>query len=125
MRTGIPRQVAVHLAILGLTLQADLTPYTPGANDNASGVAAADWMKQRLRPATAEPSVPSICTHIVSSRRTRVTHELLTCAITGSGSCGAASGTGSILLTRARLSDICLEVISKMHLTADGGVARL
>jgi len=42
-----------------------------------SGVLTALWVKQRMRPATADPAVPSICTTIVSSRRTRVAQLLV------------------------------------------------
>jgi hypothetical protein len=38
----------VLLALFALMIQADLTPYTKGANDNASGVAAALWLAERL-----------------------------------------------------------------------------
>ncbi len=38
----------VLLAVLALMIQADLTPYTKGANDNASGVAATLWLAERL-----------------------------------------------------------------------------
>jgi hypothetical protein len=39
----------VLLAVLGVTLQADLTPYTAGANDNASGAAVVLHLATRLR----------------------------------------------------------------------------
>ncbi len=39
----------VLLAVLGLTLQADLTPYTAGANDNASGAAVVLDLALRLK----------------------------------------------------------------------------
>jgi hypothetical protein len=42
----------VLLAVLGVTLQADLTPYTAGANDNASGAAVVLDLALRLK---AEP----------------------------------------------------------------------
>lgn len=42
----------VMLALFALMVQADLTPYTRGANDNASGVAAALWLAEQL---TASP----------------------------------------------------------------------
>ncbi len=38
----------VMLAVFALMIQADLTPYTKGANDNASGVAATLWLAERL-----------------------------------------------------------------------------
>ena len=46
------------------------------------GVFTRDWLRQSVRPATAEPCVPSTWNVTRSSRRTRVTHELLTCATT-------------------------------------------
>jgi len=36
------------IAVFALMVQADLTPYTKGANDNASGVAAALWLAEQL-----------------------------------------------------------------------------
>ncbi len=42
----------VAFVLFALMIQADLTPYTKGANDNASGVAAALWLAERL---TASP----------------------------------------------------------------------
>jgi hypothetical protein len=39
----------VLLAVLGVTLQADLTPYTAGANDNASGAAVVLDLAMRLK----------------------------------------------------------------------------
>jgi hypothetical protein len=39
----------VLLAVLGITLQADLTPYTAGANDNASGAAVVLDLAVRLK----------------------------------------------------------------------------
>jgi hypothetical protein len=44
------------------------------------GVAARGWIRHSVSPATAEPSVPSTWNVARSSRRTRVHHELLTCA---------------------------------------------
>lgn len=44
---------AVHVLVLGLTLQADTTPHTPGANDNATGVGTLLELAERFanRPA--------------------------------------------------------------------------
>ncbi|MGQ9903175.1 MAG: M20/M25/M40 family metallo-hydrolase [Anaerolineae bacterium] len=38
----------VLIAVFALMVQADLTPYTKGANDNASGVAATLWLAEQL-----------------------------------------------------------------------------
>src|SRR5260221_3969974 len=45
-------------------------------------VSASAWVKQRVRPATAEPRVPSTWNVTRSSRRTRTHQELLKCAMT-------------------------------------------
>lgn len=44
----------VMLVLFALMIQADLTPYTRGANDNASGVAAALWLAERLAASPLE-----------------------------------------------------------------------
>ena len=63
----------------GTSFQCAIRSTPPGraAAVKASGVSAADWVKQRKRPATAEPLVPSICTTMVSSRRGRVAQLLV------------------------------------------------
>jgi hypothetical protein len=44
--------LVIFMAFLGITFQADLTPYAPGANDNASGAAIVLHLAERLK---AEP----------------------------------------------------------------------
>jgi hypothetical protein len=39
---------SVQMALLGLSIQAEFTPYSPGANDNASGVGVALGLAERL-----------------------------------------------------------------------------
>jgi hypothetical protein len=41
--------LAIFLALFTITFQADLTPYTPGANDNASGAAIVLHLAERLK----------------------------------------------------------------------------
>ena len=52
-------------------------------------------MRQSVRPATAEPSVPSTWNVTRSSRRTRVHHELLIWAMTPSASSKVAYAASS------------------------------
>jgi hypothetical protein len=58
-------------------------------------VAARGWITQSVSPATAEPSVPSTWNVTRSSRRTRVHHELLICAIAPPASWNVAYAASS------------------------------